>query len=280
MTPVETGHAVSFDPQWALIGARARAAEAAPGGCAPRRRLRLDRTSRHARASRRPGRSVARRRGAIPGLDRDRLRWPALGLAPDDDALIRIGRQLHEGAELRGVMTHAGDTPNLAARLQGLAESGGVVVSAATRHLIGVARRHGQNRGGGEGCGYAASLGQRKRVAHIPTADLMRVLAISRKSSPRRSSHACRRRIGSGAALGRMTRSARRMPIAPWPQRSLHIDSDRLLGANSAAVLANRSNRPEAALQPLAWGGLLSAQSLSINKRAAPAGFCAIPLGA
>ena len=36
----------------------------------------------------------------------------------------------------------------------------------------GVARRHGQNRGGGEGCGYAASLGQRKqRVDHIPTAE-------------------------------------------------------------------------------------------------------------
>src|SRR5271163_3892354 len=35
----------------------------------------------------------------------------------------------------------------------------------------GVARRQGQNRGGGEGCGYAASLGQRKRVAHIPTAE-------------------------------------------------------------------------------------------------------------
>jgi putative transposase len=30
-------------------------------------------------------------------------------------------------------------------------------------------RRNGQNRGGGETCGYAASLGQRKRVAHIPT---------------------------------------------------------------------------------------------------------------
>ncbi len=30
------------------------------------------------------------------------------GLAPDDDALIRIGRRLQEGAELRGVMTHAG----------------------------------------------------------------------------------------------------------------------------------------------------------------------------
>jgi len=33
-----------------------------------------------------------------------------------------------------------------------------------------VARRHRRNRGGGEDCGYAASLGQRKRVAHIPTA--------------------------------------------------------------------------------------------------------------
>ncbi len=30
------------------------------------------------------------------------------GLAPDDDALLRIGRRLQEGAELRGVMTHAG----------------------------------------------------------------------------------------------------------------------------------------------------------------------------
>src|SRR4029077_17074770 len=38
----------------------------------------------------------------------------------------------------------------------------------------GLARRHGQNRGGGEGCGYAASLGQRKRVAHIPTAEAAR----------------------------------------------------------------------------------------------------------
>ena len=29
------------------------------------------------------------------------------GFAPDDDALIRIGRRLQVGAELRGVMTHA-----------------------------------------------------------------------------------------------------------------------------------------------------------------------------
>ncbi len=35
----------------------------------------------------------------------------------------------------------------------------------------GMARRHGRNRGGGEGCGYAASLRQRKRVVHRPTAE-------------------------------------------------------------------------------------------------------------
>jgi transposase InsO family protein len=34
---------------------------------------------------------------------------------------------------------------------------------------VGLARRHRRNRGG-KGCGYAASLGRRKRVAHIPTA--------------------------------------------------------------------------------------------------------------
>src|SRR5713226_6933536 len=34
----------------------------------------------------------------------------------------------------------------------------------------GMACRHRQDRGGKD-CGYAASLGQRKRVAHIPTAD-------------------------------------------------------------------------------------------------------------
>ncbi len=34
-----------------------------------------------------------------------------------------------------------------------------------------VARRHGKDRSGGKGCGYAASLGQRKRVAHISTAE-------------------------------------------------------------------------------------------------------------
>jgi hypothetical protein len=33
----------------------------------------------------------------------------------------------------------------------------------------GVARWHGQTRSGSEDCGYAASLGQRKRVALIPT---------------------------------------------------------------------------------------------------------------
>ena len=34
-----------------------------------------------------------------------------------------------------------------------------------------VARGRRENRTGGVSCGYAASLGQRKRVAHIPTAE-------------------------------------------------------------------------------------------------------------
>ena len=37
----------------------------------------------------------------------------------------------------------------------------------------GMACRHRQDRGGKD-CGYAASLGQRKRVAHIPTAEAAR----------------------------------------------------------------------------------------------------------
>ncbi|HZZ21859.1 MAG TPA: hypothetical protein VFE60_04425, partial [Roseiarcus sp.] len=32
----------------------------------------------------------------------------------------------------------------------------------------GVARRHGQNRGGGEGCGYAASLDNAKALPTCP----------------------------------------------------------------------------------------------------------------
>jgi D-serine deaminase-like pyridoxal phosphate-dependent protein len=38
------------------------------------------------------------------------------GLEPDDDALIQIGRRLQDGAELRGVMTHAGGSYGVAGR--------------------------------------------------------------------------------------------------------------------------------------------------------------------
>jgi len=33
------------------------------------------------------------------------------GFAPDDPTLIAVGRCLADGAELRGVMTHAGESP-------------------------------------------------------------------------------------------------------------------------------------------------------------------------
>src|ERR1700723_1859932 len=49
--------------------------------------------------------------------------------------LVVVGDIVGEGpAQEQAVV---GDTPNLAARLQGLAESGGVVVAAATRRLLG-----------------------------------------------------------------------------------------------------------------------------------------------
>ena len=49
--------------------------------------------------------------------------------------LVVAGDIVGQGAAQEQVVV--GDTPNLAARLQGLAEAGGVVVSAATRRLIG-----------------------------------------------------------------------------------------------------------------------------------------------
>src|SRR6202043_46498 len=49
----------------------------------------------------------------------------------------------------------------------------------------GMACRHGQDRGG-EDCGYAASLGQRKRVAHIPTADAKAAAGSCLKAKGRR----------------------------------------------------------------------------------------------
>ena len=49
--------------------------------------------------------------------------------------LVVVGEIVGQGpAQEQAVV---GDTPNLAARLQGLAEAGGVVVAASTRRLIG-----------------------------------------------------------------------------------------------------------------------------------------------
>ena len=49
--------------------------------------------------------------------------------------LVVVGDIVGEGAAQEQAVV--GDTPNLAARLQGLADAGGVVVSAATRRLVG-----------------------------------------------------------------------------------------------------------------------------------------------
>ena len=49
--------------------------------------------------------------------------------------LVVVGDIVGEGAAQEQAVV--GDTPNLAARLQGLADAGGVVISAATRRLVG-----------------------------------------------------------------------------------------------------------------------------------------------
>jgi hypothetical protein len=51
--------------------------------------------------------------------------------------------------------------------------------------MAALACRHGQDRGG-KACGYAASLGQRKCVAHIPTADAKAAVESCLKDKGRR----------------------------------------------------------------------------------------------
>jgi class 3 adenylate cyclase/predicted ATPase len=74
----------------------------------------------------------------VSGLDapaRERLA-ARIGVAT---GLVVVGDIVGEGAAQEQAVV--GDTPNLAARLQGLAEAGGVVLSAATRRLLGDAFR-------------------------------------------------------------------------------------------------------------------------------------------
>ena len=60
--------------------------------------------------------------------------------------LVVVGDIVGQGSAQEQAVV--GDTPNLAARLQGLADAGGVVVSAATRRLIGDRFRSARYRAG------------------------------------------------------------------------------------------------------------------------------------
>ena len=76
--------------------------------CAPRAPTLRGAGHRGAGASRRPGLTL---RHAHPGADRNRLRRPPLRRAADrPQRLLEIGRALDDGAQLRGVLTHAGDS--------------------------------------------------------------------------------------------------------------------------------------------------------------------------
>ena len=82
--------------------------------------------------ARRPCGARNRRGGRAPANPRPRK---ARRAGRDRDRPRRRRRYRRAGAAQEQAVV--GDTPNLAARLQGLAEAGGVVVSSATRRLIG-----------------------------------------------------------------------------------------------------------------------------------------------
>jgi hypothetical protein len=69
--------------------------------------------------------------------------------------LVVVGDLIGEGAAQEQAVV--GETPNLAARLQSLAEPGAVVISAATRRLLGVLFEY-RDLGGIEAKGFAAPV--------------------------------------------------------------------------------------------------------------------------
>jgi class 3 adenylate cyclase/tetratricopeptide (TPR) repeat protein len=79
----------------------------------------------------RAGLAISRAVTALPSPDQDRL-LARVGIAT---GLVVVGDLIGEGAGQQHAVT--GETPNLAARLQGIAPPGAVVVSATTRQLVG-----------------------------------------------------------------------------------------------------------------------------------------------
>ena len=124
-----------------------------------------------------------------------------LGLAT---GLVIVGDLIgSEAAEAQAVV---GETPNLAARLQALAEPDGVVIAEDTRRLIGgLFRLSGSRRGDAEGLRRAgarlagAARGRRRRAASR---------RCTRRSSPRWSGARKNSRFWDGAGSGR-----RRAPV-------------------------------------------------------------------
>lgn len=79
----------------------------------------------------RAGLAISKAVGALPSPDREGL-MARVGIAT---GLVVVGDLIGEGSGQQHAVT--GETPNLAARLQGIASEGAVVIGASTRQLVG-----------------------------------------------------------------------------------------------------------------------------------------------
>ena len=128
-----------------------------------------------------------------------------------------------------------GDTPNLAARLQGLAEAGGVVVSAATRRLIGDRFR-------------LKDLGRHAVKGLAEPVEAYAALGVSQSESRFEAAHAARldrlRR-----ARGRERRTCSRASAAPGAAQGqiVLISGDAGIGKSRLVRLARGAGRGDAA---------------------------------
>ena len=91
--------------------------------------------------------------------------------------LVVVGDIVRQGAAQEQVIV--GDTPNLAARLQGLADAGGVVISSATRRLIGDRFR-------------LADLGRRGVTGLVDPVEAYAALGVSQTESRFDAAHSAR----------------------------------------------------------------------------------------